>query len=283
MTLPGLRSIDGRIRPRPPLRPPTGRPPVTPPPPAKRPLQARDLVARPRPPIPTGPQPIPEIIEAAPITELPGVQELFRAAQERQIQEAGLARILGLGIRGLARIPAVRRFLTRFLGRAVVPLGPTAPERLFRALPGPVRFALGAGAGAVAEEAVKRVLPISRAPSPPSQPERRRQPMTMQFPMPREPGDIQEALQAEHQVLRMWDTAPGPGVTGGGEWPIFALMADGHMAVWSPRTGKVKHFRPARNIVISRNPRIRDIRKVQRIHSRIERMLRPFARKRRRR
>jgi hypothetical protein len=75
-----------------------------------------------------------------------------------------------------------------------------------------------------------------------------------------------------HQVVRQWDTAPGPGVTGGGLYPIFNLLADGH--IWVQKLdGAVKHYRPYRPLVIGKNP---SISKLARVERRIERAAKSF-------
>jgi len=74
-------------------------------------------------------------------------------------------------------------------------------------------------------------------------------------------------------VVKTWDTYPGPGVTGGGAWPIFALLSDGRIVVSKPN-GSWKVYRPKKNLVISSNPRLRDIRKLDRMHKRVVKMIR---------
>lgn len=74
-------------------------------------------------------------------------------------------------------------------------------------------------------------------------------------------------------VVKTWDTYPGPGVTGGGAWPIFALLSDGRIVVSKPN-GSWKVYRPKKNLVISSNPRLRDIRKLDRMHKRVVKMMR---------
>lgn len=74
-------------------------------------------------------------------------------------------------------------------------------------------------------------------------------------------------------VVKTWDTYPGPGVTGGGAWPIFALLSDGRIVVSKPN-GSWKVYRPKKNLVISSNPRLRDIRKLDRMHKRVVKMVR---------
>ena len=73
-------------------------------------------------------------------------------------------------------------------------------------------------------------------------------------------------------VVKTWDTYPGPGVTGGGAWPIFALLSDGRIVVSKPN-GSWKVYRPKKNLVISSNPRLRDIRKLDRMHKRVTKMM----------
>jgi len=73
-------------------------------------------------------------------------------------------------------------------------------------------------------------------------------------------------------VVKTWDTYPGPGVTGGGAWPIFALLSDGRIVVSKPN-GSWKVYRPKKNLVISSNPRLRDIRKLDRMHKRVVKMI----------
>lgn len=73
-------------------------------------------------------------------------------------------------------------------------------------------------------------------------------------------------------VVKTWDTYPGPGVTGGGQWPIFALLSDGRIVVAKPN-GSWKVYRPKKNLVISSNPRLRDIRKLDRMHKRVTGMM----------
>lgn len=74
-------------------------------------------------------------------------------------------------------------------------------------------------------------------------------------------------------VVKTWDTYPGSGVTGGGSWPIFALLSDGRIVVSKPN-GSWKVYRPKKNLVISSNPRLRDIRKLDRMHKRVTKMMR---------
>ena len=73
-------------------------------------------------------------------------------------------------------------------------------------------------------------------------------------------------------VVKTWDTYPGPGVTGGGNWPIFALLSDGRIVVSKPN-GSWKVYRPKKNLVISSNPRLRDVRKLDRMHRRVVGMM----------
>ncbi len=73
-------------------------------------------------------------------------------------------------------------------------------------------------------------------------------------------------------VVKTWDTAPGSGVTGGGAWPIFALLSDGRIVVSKPN-GRWKVYRPKKNLVISSNPRLRDVRKLDRMHKRVVKMM----------
>ncbi len=73
-------------------------------------------------------------------------------------------------------------------------------------------------------------------------------------------------------VVKSWDTYPGRGVTGGGSWPIFSLLSDGRIVVQSPN-GAWKVYRPKKNLVISSNPRLRDIRKLDRMHKRVTKMI----------
>jgi len=74
-------------------------------------------------------------------------------------------------------------------------------------------------------------------------------------------------------VVKTWDTYPGPGVTGGGAWPIFALLSDGRIVVSKPN-GSWKVYRPKKNLVISSNPRLRDVRKLDRMHKKVTGMMR---------
>lgn len=74
-------------------------------------------------------------------------------------------------------------------------------------------------------------------------------------------------------VVKTWDTYPGPGVTGGGQWPIFALLSDGRIVVSKPN-GSWKVYRPKKNLVISSNPRLRDVRKLDRMHKKVTKMMR---------
>ena len=74
-------------------------------------------------------------------------------------------------------------------------------------------------------------------------------------------------------VVKTWDTYPGPGVTGGDQWPIFALLSDGRIVVAKPN-GSWKVYRPKKNLVISSNPRLRDVRKLDRMHKRVTKMMR---------
>jgi len=73
-------------------------------------------------------------------------------------------------------------------------------------------------------------------------------------------------------VIKTWDTAPGAGVTGGGGYPIFALLSDGRIIVSKP-DGSYKIYRPKKNLVISSNPRLRDIRKLDRMHKKVVKMI----------
>lgn len=73
-------------------------------------------------------------------------------------------------------------------------------------------------------------------------------------------------------VVKTWDTYPGSGVTGGGAWPIFALLSDGRIVVSKP-DGSWKVYRPKKNLVISSNPRLRDIRKLDKMHKRVTGMM----------
>lgn len=73
-------------------------------------------------------------------------------------------------------------------------------------------------------------------------------------------------------VVKSWDTYPGAGVTGGGAWPIFSLLSDGRIVVQKPN-GSWKVYRPKKNLVISSNPRLRDIRKLDRMHKRVVKMM----------
>lgn len=83
-------------------------------------------------------------------------------------------------------------------------------------------------------------------------------------------------------IVKVWDTAPGRGVTGGGAFPIFAELVDGRIAVFvDGRLRKI--FRRKKPIVISRDPRLSDVRKIDRLHKRIQktvkRVLPPSRRK----
>ncbi|MCH9010769.1 MAG: hypothetical protein IIC21_09105 [Chloroflexi bacterium] len=73
-------------------------------------------------------------------------------------------------------------------------------------------------------------------------------------------------------VVKSWDTYPGAGVTGGGQWPIFSLLSDGRIVV-QKSNGQWKVYRPKKNLVISSNPRLRDIRKLDRMHRRVVKMM----------
>tara|TARA_Y100000310_G_scaffold69619_1_gene65151 strand:- start:224 stop:478 length:255 start_codon:yes stop_codon:yes gene_type:complete len=61
-----------------------------------------------------------------------------------------------------------------------------------------------------------------------------------------------------HTVVRLWDTAPGPGVTGGGLYPLFAMLADGHIVV-QKLDGTIKHYRPYKPLVIGKRPTIQTL------------------------
>ena len=57
------------------------------------------------------------------------------------------------------------------------------------------------------------------------------------------------------QIVRVWDTAPGHGVTGGGRVPIFVKLANGQIHV-RRMDGVWKRVKKSRNIVIPSNPRL---------------------------
>jgi len=57
----------------------------------------------------------------------------------------------------------------------------------------------------------------------------------------------------------------------------FVLFSNGMMASQSLIDGQIKTWRPKKHIVISRNPRLSNIRKLDKAHSRMEKTLRPYA------
>jgi hypothetical protein len=70
-------------------------------------------------------------------------------------------------------------------------------------------------------------------------------------------------IPSMHTVVRRWDTAPGPGVTGGGRYPIFAMLADGHIVV-QKLDGVIKHYRPYKPLVIGKRPSIGTLMRAER-------------------
>jgi hypothetical protein len=80
-------------------------------------------------------------------------------------------------------------------------------------------------------------------------------------------------LPAGATIVRLWDTAPGQGVTGGGGFPVFGLLLDGRIAV-QKLDGTIKVYRPAKHIVLSRNPRLGSVvradRKIETIMKRVK-------------
>ena len=79
---------------------------------------------------------------------------------------------------------------------------------------------------------------------------------------------VGQTLDLGHQVVKIWDTAPGPGVTGGGAFPVFAKMADGHI-VARRLDGSLKHYRPYRPLVIGKRPSIATLARAERKINRI--------------
>jgi hypothetical protein len=100
--------------------------------------------------------------------------------------------------------------------------------------------------------------------------------MTMQqrTPFPMVSGGVPTVgAQVGGFIVKVWDTAPGSGVTGGGAFPIFAELADGRIAVFvDGRLRKI--FRRKKPIVISRDPKLSDVRKIDNLHKRIQKTVR---------
>ncbi len=84
---------------------------------------------------------------------------------------------------------------------------------------------------------------------------------------------VGQQLPSGATIVRMWDTAPGEGVTGGGAYPVFAQLLDGRIAV-RRLNGSIKTYRPAKHIVLSRNPRLGAVvaadRKIETIMKRVK-------------
>lgn len=73
-------------------------------------------------------------------------------------------------------------------------------------------------------------------------------------------------------IVKVWDTAPGPGVTGGGAYPVFAKLVDGRIAVYQ-LDGTIKTYRPKKHIVIPTNPRLSQVRKLDNAHKRVTKLM----------
>lgn len=79
-------------------------------------------------------------------------------------------------------------------------------------------------------------------------------------------------------VVRVWSNASKDG-----QLPAsveFMQLADGRVVSRSVITGAIKIWRPKKHIVISRDPRVSNLRKLNSLNKRVEKMLRPFQPKR---
>ena len=210
---------------------------------------------------PPGRQPVPVTRQMEGVVTLPRPDVLPGIP----IQKAIITGPRGLAIRAGAELVRSIPGISKILGRTV-----QAPGPIGRAL----QVGAGAAAGALAGEALEFLYAQRRGQGPmlgPTAPSGGR-PVTMQ---PRAPlGQLAQGQEFPGGpfVVKSWDTYPGPGVTGGGQWPIFSLLSDGRIVV-QKSNGQWKVYRPKKNLVISSNPRLRDIRKLDRMHRRVVKMM----------
>lgn len=211
-----------------------------------------------------------------------GMQAFATPASEfgpQQVGEGGVfSSVAGWAARQAFRNPVLRRFTGRMLGRSI-----TAPA----ALPGPVRvggqIATIAGTGLAVDQGINWAGPIiSGAGSLVSNlPDINVRLPNINLSNPFGGGDsdmmqfpgVGGMMPASGTIVKAWDTAPGPGITGGGAFPVFALLVDGRIAVFS-LDGSVKTYRPKKHIVIPTNPRLSQIRKLDRTYKRVQKSLR---------
>ena len=75
--------------------------------------------------------------------------------------------------------------------------------------------------------------------------------------------------------VKAWTNAARNGRSG--PTVAFVMFSNGMMASQSLIDGTIKTWRPKKHIVISRNPRLSNIRKLDKLHARMEKTLRPYA------
>lgn len=229
----------------------------------------------PTPPVPSTPSgaaPVGRAQQPKRDLEALGLEDFVQQIEGPEILEMGGPGLLvARAFRLLARLPGVRGRLERFLGRAIPPLTVKAPP-LRRIISG----AAGLAAGAAGELAIREVVRRARLENGgKAMPEVPRRALELA-------GEEGQLLDPAHTIIKAWDTAPGRGITGAGEFPVFVMLADGHIAV-RRRDGRIKHYRPKKSIVIPPDPRLSQINKVVRIHQRLTKALRHFSKPRRRR
>jgi len=81
-----------------------------------------------------------------------------------------------------------------------------------------------------------------------------------------------------NQIVKVWDTAPGAGVTGGGAFPTFALLVDGRIAAVK-LDGSIKTYRPYKPLVIGKRPSIYTLARAERKINRIAKIFKKHLRK----
>ena len=86
------------------------------------------------------------------------------------------------------------------------------------------------------------------------------------------------SIEEMHGVAYQWDTAPGSGVTGGGRYPVFSRLADGHIAV-KRLNGTIKHYRPYKPFVIGKRPSIQKLARAERLINRFAKSFKKHLRK----
>jgi len=183
--------------------------------------------------------------------------------------------LIGGGIRGQAAAGILRNLpgMGRYLGNTEAGVGRYLAGRsgmLGRALPWLAGVSGGVALEKIADWGLGRMgegsmYPQSQMPVPTGG-----GPLMQQSPLG--PLSRGQEFPGGPFVVKTWDTYPGAGVTGGGAWPIFALLSDGRIVVSKPN-GSWKVYRPKKNLVISSNPRLRDIRKLDRMHKRVTKMI----------